>query len=86
MIALQVPLQFTTPPSFNVSLDGSSYTLTVFYSYFGQRLYFKITDTTGNVIVIKPLISSAGTLNNLFGYFKITAMYYSQKDQLITVV
>lgn len=85
MASYQVPSSFNSPLTFSVQLEGQSYTLTVFYLFFGQRFYFTLTDLLGNIIVTKPLISSNGDINNLYGYFVTSTLYYSASDQLIVI-
>lgn len=85
MASYQVPSSFNAPLTFSIQLEGQAYTLTVFYLFFGQRLYFTLTDLIGNLIVTKPLISSNGDINNLFGYFDTATLYYSATDQLVVI-
>lgn len=86
MATYQIPPSFNAPLTFNAQLEGQSYTLTVFYQFFGQRFYFTLTDLIGNIIVTKPLISSNGDINNLYGYFTTSKLYYSATDQVIVVI
>lgn len=86
MSTYQIPPSFNAPLTFSVQLDGASYTMTVFYLFFGQRLYFTLTDLLGNIVVTRPLISSNGDINNLFGYFTTSKLYYSSSDELAVIV
>lgn len=86
MTTYQVPPSFNAPLTYNVQLDSQSYTLTIFYLFYGQRLYFTLTDLIGNLIVTRPLIASNGDIDNLFGYFTTSKMYYSSSDEIVAVV
>lgn len=44
---------------FNPTLDGNSYVATIVWNVFGQRWYLNLTDTSGNLIVYKAVVSSA---------------------------
>jgi len=53
------PLPFSSPPfQSNFTLDGQSYQGTVTWNIFGQRWYFTLTDSSGNIAWNGPLIGS----------------------------
>lgn len=79
----RVPNRFPTPLTYNVNLDGMVYILYVYYLTFGQRLYFKISDNSGKLIVNLPLVS---TKNMLGGYFTTSTMHYYPEDQSIEIL
>ncbi len=74
-----LPSQSATPPfQTSVTLDGTSYALTVVWNVYGQRWYFQITDQAGNVKVYAPLVGSSLTnaVNLLFGFFSVSTLVY----------
>jgi len=81
---INVPPSFTTAITNTVQLDGSSYSLTIYYQIFGKRLYFKIYSGSNRLILNSPLIS--GGINNLKGYFSTSTMIYSEVDSLVTIL
>ena len=46
------------PFSFNATLDGSQYTVTVLFNIYSQRRYVQVADQYGNVIFLVPMIES----------------------------
>jgi hypothetical protein len=52
-----VPSQ-QSAPTYQVTLDGALYVLTVKWNLFGQRYYVECTDTSGNLIFNRPLTGS----------------------------
>lgn len=46
-------------PTFQPTLDGVQYTVTVLWSLFGQRYYVRCTTLTGQLVFMLPLIGSA---------------------------
>lgn len=79
----RVPNKFIIPLTFNVMLDSMAYTLVVYYLTFGQRLYFKIIDNSGKLMVNLPLLSNE---NMLAGYFNLSTMQYHSIDQVIEIL
>jgi hypothetical protein len=47
----------TAPFSFQCTLNGSQYTVTVTWNIYGQRYYITVSDLSGNVVLYRPLIS-----------------------------
>lgn len=78
-----VPPVLNAALQYSVQLNDNPYTLYVYYQPFGKRLYFKINDQAGNLIVNMPLIPEQ---NMLAGYFTTNTMYYSPNDQTLVVV
>lgn len=68
----------------SVQLDGSSYSLTIYYQLFGKRYYFLISDYSGATVVNMPLIDSIPNL--LMGWFKTSTMTYSAQDEVVTIL
>ena len=79
----RVPNNFVAPLTFNVMLDNMAYTLIVYYLTFGQRLYFKIIDNSGKLVVNLPLVSNK---NMIAGYFTESTMSYSPIDQVVEIL
>jgi hypothetical protein len=91
-------IQFTPPPtglfSFQVALQGptsnatstdTSFTLTVFLSFYGLRLYFMIEDQSNNVVLTKPLIASPPgfDINLVAGYFATSVVFLEADQQFV---
>jgi hypothetical protein len=85
MSIFSVPSNFTAPIQFTVALDGIQHTITVYYQYYAARLYFKVTDSSGTIVVVRPLISSENNIDNLSHYFT-NKMYYSEVNQIVTIL
>ena len=48
--------------SFQATLGGSQYTVTILWNVFGQRYYIKVEDLSGNLIIFRALTSSGPTI------------------------
>ena len=89
MSTYSVPDALTGPLIYQVKLDGASYTINIFFLFFGQRNYITITNQYGYSVVTMPLIASQKTgkkINLLAGYFTTSTLYYYQADQLIEIL
>jgi len=82
-VIYRVPNNFASPLTFNVMLDNMAYTLIVYYLTFGQRLYFKIIDNSGKLVVNLPLVSNK---NMIAGYFTDSTMSYLPIDQVVEIL
>lgn len=90
MTTYTVPDVYQLSQTYQVTLDGNSYTLSVWWNVFGQRSYFTITDQFGNRVVTMALIGSSVTegdapVNLVGGYFTTSKMYYYPANQNIVV-
>lgn len=72
--------------TYQLQLDGQDYNATVYWLAFSQRLYIRIDDAYGNIVLNLPLISSNYTQNLLSGYFVDSTLTYSMADQLMVVL
>lgn len=81
---INVPDVITSQIISSVQLDGSTYTITIYYQIFGQRYYFLISDISGNTVVNMPLVADLPNL--LKGWFTTSTMTYSPTDQLVTIL
>ena len=76
--------QFTPPPAslfaFQPTLDGAVYSATVVWNLAGQRWYLQLTDLSGNLIVLLPLIGSpiGSDINLVAGYFQTSTLVYRE--------
>ena len=71
---------------YQLQLDEQDYNATVYWLAFGQRLYIRIDDAYGNIVLNLPLISSDYTQNMLLGYFTNSTLTYNAADELIVVL
>lgn len=90
MLTINIPLAYTAPISFQATLDGTTYSCTVYWLYFGQRSYLKIQDQYGNQVLNIALIGSSGTdgvtpVNIVAGYFSSNKMYYYPSNQTLVI-
>jgi hypothetical protein len=71
--------QFTFQPT----LDGQVYTVTVPWSLFGERYYVQIATLQGTVVVLLPLIGSPPDydISLTAGYFSTTLVYRASTNQ-----
>lgn len=75
-------------PTANVSNSvGPVFQVTVFWSVYGQRWYFVVTDQNNNIILTKPLIASTPVypVNLIGGYFIGSVMVYLESSQQFVV-
>jgi len=63
IIAFTPSLTAAPPFSANVTLDGASYTLLVFWNIYSARWYVSLTDQFGNLTINQPLIGSPPNAN-----------------------
>lgn len=63
--------------SFQATLDSSLYAVTVPWNLFGQRYYVNIYDTSGSLIVSRPLVGSPldYDISLTQGYFTTKLIY-----------
>ena len=79
--------QFTPSVSqnftFQPTLDGQVYNVTVTWSLFGQRWLVNCYDLSGNLVFARPLRSSpnAVDINIASGYFKISQLVYREQTR-----
>lgn len=88
MTTYAVPDSFDYPLTYQMNLDGASYSARIFFLYYGQRTYMTLTNQYGKTIFTMPLIGSshdAKPINMAAGYFTTSTMYYYPVDQLIVV-
>ena len=91
MSTYNIPRAYSAPFSYQVTLDGGTYTAQIYWLYYGQRSYLQLTDSYGNIIVNIPLISSSTTegvkpINLVAGYFQTSVMYYYAQNELLVVL
>lgn len=89
MSTYAVPDALTGPLIYQVKLDGASYTIKIFFLYFGQRNYITITNQYGYTVVTMPLIASpksGNQINMLAGYFTTSTLFYYPTDQIIEIL
>jgi hypothetical protein len=70
---------------YNLQLDDNSYSASIYWMAFSQRLYIAIYDSSGNIILNTALISSDYNINMLYGYFN-SILYYNQEDSVMQVL
>ena len=65
--------------TFNPTLDGVIYTATITWNIAGQRWYITITDSSGNVILNMPVISSDANypISMTLGFFNTPLTFNS---------
>ena len=63
---------------FNPVLDGTTYVAICTYNSYAARFYISIYDTSGNLIMIRPIVGSPDEydINLLFGYFQASTLLY----------
>lgn len=73
----------TAPFQFNAVLDSVTYVVTIPWNTYGLRFYVNIADTSGNLVMSKPLIGSPDNynINLLFGYFTTSTMVFRVSSQ-----
>lgn len=66
--------------NFQPTLDGTVYTLVVFWNIFGQRYYITLYDLSGNVVLTLPMISSPldYDINIVKGYFTTSTLIFRE--------
>ena len=86
MATYPVPPSFDQELIYNVQLDDNPATLVIYYQPFGKRLYFRITDQTGILIVNLPMITAEGVPNLLKGFFTTSTMSYSSQEERVVIL
>lgn len=63
---------------FNPVLDGITYVAICTYNSYSPRFYINIYDSSGSLIMTRPIIGSPddNDVNILFGYFTTSKMVY----------
>lgn len=69
----------STAFTFNPTLDGVIYTATITWNVAGERWYITITDSSGNVILNMPVISSDASypISMTLGFFNTPLTFNS---------
>ncbi len=77
----------TVPFQAIVTLDGSQYSLTTTWNFYGQRWYFSIQDLSGNLILTMPLIGSPLTsdINLVYNIFQTSTLVFREDSNQFEV-
>jgi hypothetical protein len=77
----------TTAPTFTPTLDGTQYNLVCKWNLYSQRWYAVITDSSGTLILCRPLVESpiGYDINILFGVFTSTTLVWRVDNGQIEV-
>jgi len=84
-------VNFVQPPSaafsFQATLDGNAYTVSVPWNLYGQRYYVLVSTLSGTLVVALPRISgtTANPLNLVAGYFTTSTLWWNDQNQQFTV-
>ncbi len=75
------------PFSWQQTLDGNLYTISVPWNLYGQRYYVLVQDQSGNVVVNLPRIGSPLTydINLLAGYFVTSTLVWRENNDQFEV-
>ena len=90
MKTYNIPPAYTQPLVFQITLDGAYYTATIYWLYYGQRSYLRLTDSFGNLVVNIALIGSSTTqgvppIDIVAGYFQTSKIYYYPDNEVLVV-
>ena len=63
---------------FSPTLDGITYVAVVTWNAYGARWYISISDTSGNLVMYRPVVASPPeySINLLFGYFFTSTLVF----------
>ena len=81
------PSDTASPPqSFTFQLENAEYTASVWWNVAGQRYYLVIYDSSGDVVINHPMVSSppASPINLAPGIFASSGIAYNKPNATIT--
>lgn len=79
----------TTATTFQAAIDSGSYKNVLHWNMAAQRWYITVTSSDGVRMLTRPLIASVSggvLINNLFGIFTQTKLYWYEDIGIIQVV